>query len=197
MSVRFSCPCGQKVKTNEEVVGKRARCPTCHQWLRVPMSDDYDTVAEKAPPPKKEREGAPSDEQDFKARLVVADSRPDDLKETIRLLEEHGYKVYACQDGTKALDTIRQVEPDGVVLDMRLDAMSGFQVVQHLHNPSNTRNEKVWKTPVFMTTEKLRGRDKQYAISLGVKGFFAKPLVPAQVCSRLEKELHGTPGLHR
>ena len=42
---------------------------------------------------------------------------------------------------------------------------------------------------MLMTTSRLRGRDKQYAMSLGVGGYFSKPVKPAKFFPRLEKVL--------
>lgn len=205
MPLRFRCPCGQKFKTREELAGKRAQCRKCGRAIRVPQSTTYDTEAEVLPPrPRDDRREvqaetnavAPATEtaaagDEAKARVVVADSIDDDIAAMVTLLSNHGYAVLQTADGAKALELIRNQRPDAAVLDVRLHGLSGFQVLQQLRNPSNPRNEKVWDLPVLMTTEKLRGRDKQYAMSLGVKGFYAKPVQPAKLCSRLEREIIG------
>jgi CheY-like chemotaxis protein len=175
MVLRFQCPCGQKLKTADEVFDKKAKCPKCDNWLRVPQSDTYDTVGEVVP---------------GKPRVVVADSSPEDLDTLTKMLKQHGYKVIKATNGPEAVDMIRAEKPDAAILDMRLDILSGFQVVDHIHNPSNPKNDKIWRTPVLMTADTLRGRDKQYSMSKGVKAFFTKPITPAQICSRLDKEIH-------
>jgi two-component system response regulator AdeR len=172
MAVRFSCPCGQRLKTADEVVGKRAKCPKCGQWLRVPESDTYRSTADVSAP---------------RPLVVVADSKPTDLASLSDILRQHGYKVVKATNGAEAIDVIRAKEPDACILDVRLEGLSGFQVAEQIHNPANPKNEKVWTTPVLMTSEKLRGRDKQYSMSKGVKAFFTKPIVPAQLCHRLQK----------
>jgi len=203
MPIRFRCPCRQKLKASDEAAGKRAKCPKCSRWLRVPESGSYETVAEEvepgrlaekepgaaepaqaepAPPPEERREGV-------KGRVVVADSNPSDLKVTTRILRDHGYEVLEAEDGARAVEMIRKELPDAAVLDVRLDLLGGFKVIEQIRNPADVRNKQVWDMPVLMTTVKLRGRDKQYAMSLGVKGFFSKPVTPATLCSRLEKEL--------
>ena len=124
-----------------------------------------------------------------KGKLVVADSTPADLENTVRILREHGYGVLEAGNGPDAVALIRSEDPDVAILDVRLDVLSGFQVIDHIRSLSNPRNEKVWNVPVIVTTNKLWGRDKQYAISLGVSGYFEKPIAPARVCSRIEKAI--------
>lgn len=192
MPLRFHCECGQKLKCPEEKLGKRARCPKCGASLRVPQSDTYDTLAEKVAPKHKER-GESSDEKAM--RVVVADSVAEDREHLSTMLRQHGYKVSEAADGPQAVELIREKKPDAAILDIKLDILSGFQVVDTIRNPGNPKNEAVWKTPIIMSTAKLRGRDKQYAMSLGAKGFFLKPILPAQICPRLEKAISRPAGL--
>ena len=51
MSIRFSCPCGQKLKTFEGSEGRRTKCSKCLAALRVPEDgkSTYNTVAEFFP----------------------------------------------------------------------------------------------------------------------------------------------------
>ena len=63
------------------------------------------------------------------------------------------------------MELIRKVKPGVIILDVKLDILSGFQVIDQVRSPANVRNQDVWRTPVLMTTFKVRGRDKQYAIA--------------------------------
>jgi CheY-like chemotaxis protein len=122
-----------------------------------------------------------------KARILVADSNAEDRRKIARILQDHNYIVLEATDGPKALEMIRAERPAAVLLNVKLDIMSGFQVVQQLRSPANALNKEVWDTPVVMTTERLIGRDKQYSMSIGAHGYFVKPLQPAQICPKLER----------
>lgn len=208
MPVRFRCPCGQKLKTADATAGKRAKCPKCENWLLVPQSNSYSTIAKQAKPPgkptgkqttadqavrpaqtKPATPKAPAEKDESKGRLVVADGDPDDLATICDLLRNHGYAVSETTDGGKAIELIRSETPDAAVLDVQIENLGGFQVVRQVRDVANELNKDVWKMPILMTTAKLRGRDKQYAMSVGVQGFFDKPVNPANACSRLEKEI--------
>jgi CheY-like chemotaxis protein len=197
MALKFSCSCGQKLKTGDELVGKRAKCPKCAQWLRVPQSSGYDTVAEMTEVKAAQAESRPATQGKARAKVVIADSVEEDIERLATILRQHGYDVVLARDGPQAVDLIRIERPDAAILDIKLDVLSGFQVVEYIHNPSNPKNDAVWTTPILMTTEKLRGRDKQYALSLGVKRFFAKPVMPASICARLEKDINRQAGLQQ
>lgn len=124
-----------------------------------------------------------------KGSVVVADSDPSALNAIRKMLEDHGYEVFAASDGTEALAMIREKAPSLAVLDLKLDRMSGFQVISVVTDQFDPPNKHVWQTPFIMTCNKATGRDRQYAISLGVKYYFEKPLKPNVLCASIEKAL--------
>lgn len=201
MPIRFRCPCGQKLKTQDDTWGRKAKCPNCAKWLRVPKSDDYSMVAEVVESRTRKDKSASRQEKEPAAQndvsknietkhvVLVADSISADRVHTAAILRDHGYTVFEAADGAEALELIRSNRPHAAIVNVRLEAMSGFQMLQQLRNLANTLNKDVWNTPILMTTEKLHGRDKQYAMSLGVEGYFVKPLDPRQVFLRLDRAI--------
>jgi CheY-like chemotaxis protein/ribosomal protein S27E len=203
MAIRFSCPCGQKLKMRGGTGGRRVKCTSCETVLRVP--DDglstYETVAAIVSPhtPSSDAGGASravstepktaeaSAAEPAKRRILVADSSDPDRRWLAQVLRAQNYIVLEAENGPKALELIRAERPAAAVLNVKLDIMSGFQVVQQLRSPSNPKNQEVWDTPVLMTSERLFGRDRQYALSIGAHGYFLKPLQAAQICSKLER----------
>lgn len=37
MTIKFYCPCGQKLSVGDELVGKHVRCPRCNRVLNPPQ----------------------------------------------------------------------------------------------------------------------------------------------------------------
>lgn len=69
-----------------------------------------------------------------KLRVVIVDDEPI-AREGVRtqLLREPGVEIVAeCGDGLEAVETIRELEPDLVFLDVQMPGMNGFEVVQTL-----------------------------------------------------------------
>ena len=209
MAIRFRCVCGQKLKTQDDTVGKRAKCPKCDKWLIVPQSVTYDTVAQEyhrddaenepagARPPVAalhDEEPPPPQPPKDKARLVLADGVPAERAALAGMLRDHGYVVVEATDGPTAVQAIRKECPDAAIVDVRLEGLSGFHVIEQITNPANALNKDVWTTPMLMTTSRLRGRDKQYAMSLGVHGFMLKPISPSDLFPKLEKAITKRPG---
>ncbi len=63
MTVKFYCPCGQKLSVGDDMVGKHVRCPKCRKVLAPPQpllnhteinepDDNSETKKVPATPPK-------------------------------------------------------------------------------------------------------------------------------------------------
>ncbi|HEV6954202.1 MAG TPA: response regulator, partial [Promicromonospora sp.] len=66
------------------------------------------------------------------ARLVVVDDEPNIRELLSTSLRFAGFEVHAAADGNGALQLVRDVEPDLVVLDVMLPDMDGFTVTRRM-----------------------------------------------------------------
>jgi len=65
--------------------------------------------------------------------LVVDDNI--DHRENIReLLEENGYRTFPASDGEMALNVLNRENPDGMILDMNLPKMNGWEVLEKIED---------------------------------------------------------------
>lgn len=71
--------------------------------------------------------------------MVIADDHADFRKLAARLLRAAGYQVIAeASDGESAIDTVRRLQPDVLLLDIQLPDMDGFSVaIQLAGEPTN------------------------------------------------------------
>jgi PEGA domain len=56
-----TCPCGKKLKVNDNLAGKKIRCPKCEE---VFVAEEEAAEEEPAPPPKSKKKPAPEPEKD-------------------------------------------------------------------------------------------------------------------------------------
>jgi len=69
--------------------------------------------------------------------VLVADDEFD-LSGTLQcILEEEGYRAEVCSNGKEALERIRSVKPDLVLMDVMMPILSGFEVVQAMRQCSD------------------------------------------------------------
>jgi DNA-binding NarL/FixJ family response regulator len=65
--------------------------------------------------------------------ILIVDDHPSFRASARRMLEADGYDVVGeAADGTSAIDAVRELQPDVVLLDIRLPDVEGFQVAEQL-----------------------------------------------------------------
>jgi DNA-binding response OmpR family regulator len=106
-------------------------------------------------------------------------------------LERAGFQVYRAADGTTALESLRTVRPDLVILDLMLPGLDGWQVCQRLRAESDV--------PIIMLTARVSENDKLHGLTLGADDYVTKPFSPRELVARVQAVLRrsreaGPPG---
>ena len=82
--------------------------------------------------------------------ILVVDDDPDVRDMLEQVLEEERIQVRTAENGLKALESLKEVIPDLVLLDLMMPEMDGFEVINHM------RKEKEWaEIPVIIITAKV------------------------------------------
>lgn len=101
-------------------------------------------------------------------RVLVADDDAH-VRELLRQeLVAEGYEVHEAADGREALDLVRSVQPDLVVLDVMMPELSGFDVAAVIRNSPETMGLPIVIVSVL--------EDKQRGYRLGVDRYLTKPI---------------------
>ena len=125
--------------------------------------------------------------------LIIDDD--DDLVLAMRLpLEAAGYQVFRAASSGEGLQTVKDVKPQLILLDVMMDTTTaGFQVSLALRNPDEDSEYAAFRTvPIIMitaihTTTPLRfAPDKDY---LPVDAFIEKPIDPKVLLEQVRKYL--------
>lgn len=103
--------------------------------------------------------------------VLIVDDDPDILHTVRARFEACGAKVSTANDGNKAVDMVRRVRPDLVILDMMMPKKSGFLVVETI-KPHSDPGQKPY---VIMITANEGKRHEAYARHLGVNDYVNKP----------------------
>lgn len=111
-------------------------------------------------------------------RLLVVEDYPDVAKFIIKGLEEEHYAVDHVASGREALSLGQLNEYDGIILDVMLPGMNGFEVAAEL------RRRQV-ETPILMLTVKDRIEDKVKGLDSGADDYLTKPFSFAELLARI------------
>ena len=111
-------------------------------------------------------------------RILVAEDERDMNQVIVRRLVWEGYTVDACYDGQEAMDYLTGAEYDGVILDVMMPRMDGFEVVRAMRAQGNT-------TPVLFLTTRDTLADKVAGLDLGGDDYLVKPFQFEELLARL------------
>ena len=107
------------------------------------------------------------------------------IRTALRLvLEDEGYEVAEAGDGETGIKMFAQIDPDLVLLDLRLPDISGFEVCRAIRRTSIT--------PVIMVTAQTDTSDLVNGFDAGADDYVTKPVVPKELAARIRAALRRT-----
>lgn len=65
-------------------------------------------------------------------RIMIVEDEKNLLELYKHELEDEGYKVISCNSGESVMDSIKSCKPEVVVLDIRLGAIEGLEVLEQI-----------------------------------------------------------------
>ena len=116
-------------------------------------------------------------------RILVVDDDAS-LAEMIGIvLENEGYSVVFCSDGSQALSQFQEHNPDLVLLDVMLPGMDGFDVCRAIRRVSDA--------PIVMLTARSDTADVVTGLEAGADDYVPKPFKPKELVARVRARLRG------
>lgn len=121
--------------------------------------------------------------------LVVDDERS--VQEALRdILEDSGYVVECASDGRKCLEMIDRLNPDAVLLDIRMPEMDGIETLEII----NRRGQSV---PVIIITAYGSTETTIEAMKLGAFDYIMKPIKVNEMLEIVKKAIDVKELVHR
>ena len=119
-----------------------------------------------------------------KATVLIIDDTPENLRLLHGILAEEGYEVRAFSEGAFALEAIRSVLPDLILLDVKMPEMDGYAVCERLKSDAQTRD-----IPVIFISALGEVEDKLKGFEVGGVDYITKPFHADEVLARVRIHL--------
>ncbi|MFC2041100.1 PleD family two-component system response regulator [Chloroflexota bacterium] len=116
-----------------------------------------------------------------KPRILVADDEDRNLRLMEAMLIPLGYEVVLARDGLEALDRVREIPPDVILLDVMMPKMDGFEVASKLRANKQTRD-----IPIVMVTALGEVKHRVKALESGADDFLTKPVDETELLTRVK-----------
>jgi two-component system response regulator MtrA len=114
-------------------------------------------------------------------RILIVEDDPDTQQMLGMILSSEGYEVLPASNGTLALELLRKMGPDLMVLDWMLPGMDGLEVCK--------RAREISSVPIIMLTAKTASQDRVAGLDTGADDYLAKPFEPEELLARIRAQM--------
>lgn len=129
-----------------------------------------------------------ADTPDRKRILVVEDE--DNIAIALDyLMTREGYAQHRIATGAGAVDLIRQMRPDLVLLDVMLPDVSGYEICQQVRMDPDLAAVRI-----LMMTARGSAMERRKGLAMGADGFISKPFELKALRAEVRRILSGEVG---
>jgi len=122
-----------------------------------------------------------SGELDMAKKILFVDDESDVSAVVTFRLKKAGYEVINAVNGQEALDLAGKVNPDLILLDLRLPIISGEEVCERVKSDERLKN-----IPVILFTASVDNMEDKVKRT-GADDFITKPFDPEQLMQKIKK----------
>jgi two-component system response regulator BaeR len=113
--------------------------------------------------------------------ILVVEDEPKIAALLTDYLELNGFEHNHLERGDLAVDAVRTLKPDLVLLDLNLPGLDGMSVCREIRTFSNV--------PIIMVTARIEEIDRLLGLELGADDYICKPFSPREVVARVKAVL--------
>ncbi len=119
-----------------------------------------------------------------KKKILLVDDEPDLVQLVSLRLQAAGYEVEVAYDGQQALDQVKKVRPDLIILDLMLPKFDGYKVCRLLKF-----DERTSRIPILIFTARAQVEDVTLASECGADAYLTKPFDAQTLLGKLDELL--------
>ena len=124
-----------------------------------------------------EEEAEPEPEEpDFKGRKVLlVEDNPLNTEIAVDMLSENGFEVYTADDGTTAVEAVRNAKAgdfDIILMDVQMPIMDGYEATRQIR----ALGTELSQIPIVAMTANAFAEDRAAALEAGMNEHIAKPI---------------------
>lgn len=115
-------------------------------------------------------------------KIVIVEDEPSLVFTLQDTLESEGYDVTVVTDGSDAIETVKEVNPDLMLLDLMLPGVSGYDICKEIRTLKYT-------FPIIMLTARDQEIDKVAGLNIGADDYMTKPFGVKELLARIQARL--------
>jgi two-component system response regulator BaeR len=112
------------------------------------------------------------------SHILVVEDEPKLAQLLADYLRPEGYEVSVLNEGTGAVDFVREQSPDFIILDLMLPGVDGLTICREVRQFSGV--------PIMILTAKVDEIDRLVGLELGADDYVCKPFSTREVLARVK-----------
>lgn len=121
------------------------------------------------------------------ALILVVEDEQEISEIIVSYLEKAGFRTIQAADGVSAYSLFQQLNPDLILLDIKIPKRDGIEVLRDIRRISST--------PIIMLTAMSEDIEKISALRLGADDYILKPFNTLEIVERIKAVLRRTKGV--
>jgi chemotaxis protein histidine kinase CheA/ActR/RegA family two-component response regulator len=114
--------------------------------------------------------------------ILVVDDSPSVRRVVSTTLKNAGWDVMTARDGQEALEVVAKRMPVGILLDIEMPRMDGYELMAALRNQPAFHD-----VPMIVLTSRAASKHQQKALQLGASAYVVKPYQDEQLLSTVRE----------
>ncbi len=103
-------------------------------------------------------------------KILIVDDEPNIVMTLEYTFKKSNYEVFIARDGQEALDIIKTIFPDVIILDIMMPMVDGYATLEQIKKDKNLKHTKV----IFLSA-KNKASDIEKGLALGADAYLTKP----------------------
>ncbi|NCC34506.1 MAG: response regulator, partial [Chloroflexia bacterium] len=120
-----------------------------------------------------------------RSHILVVEDDPYVRPVLIRLLQRYGLQVTHANDGFEALAAINLLQPDLVLLDIKMPGIDGLEVLYRMHQHPEMAHIPV----IILTADDLNEDTRARGMELGARAYLEKPVGSERLINTINRVL--------
>ena len=106
-----------------------------------------------------------------RGKILIAEDNAANILTIGDYLENHGYEILVARDGIEALEKAESLNPDMILMDIQMPAMSGLEAIAKLR-----ANPRFTSIPIIALTALAMPGDRERCLAAGATDYVTKPV---------------------
>jgi len=123
-------------------------------------------------------------EDNSKALILIVDDLPQNLQVLGSILRKNKYQIAVATNGQQAIDILKNISPDLILLDVMMPGIDGHEVCRRLKKQDSTKDISI----IFLTA-KSETDDIVKGFELGAVDYITKPFNATELLARVRTHI--------